>query len=75
VVALHPDSASLERHFEVAGSAFRKFAELIRMERIDIYGKVSDGVMARLREKASMLGSGAVVTHRLQAGFFRLGDW
>jgi hypothetical protein len=38
VVAVHPDSASIEYHMEVAGPAFRKFADLIDLLRIDVYG-------------------------------------
>lgn len=71
VVALHPDSASMELHFEVAGPAFRKFTELIDMLRIDVYGQLSDKLLNQLRQKAAMLGSGSVVVHTLHAGFAR----
>jgi hypothetical protein len=73
VFALHPDARSLERHLEMAGPGFRKFADLIRLLRIDVYGTVSEALLGRLREKARMLGSGTVVAHRRIAGFFRPG--
>ncbi len=73
VVAIHPDSASMEFHMEVAGSAFRKFTEFINLSTIEVYGKVSDKVLNRLRQKARMLGSGTVNVHKLYAGFARFG--
>ena len=71
VVAVHPDPASLEFHMDVGGPEFRKFASLIELSRIDIYGHVSDAVLERLHEKARMLGSGTVAVHELYAGFAR----
>ncbi len=73
VVAIHPDSASMEFHMEVAGPAFRKFTEFIKLSKIEVYGKVSDKVLDQLRQKAQMLGSGTVVVHKLHAGIARLG--
>ncbi len=73
VVAIHPDSASMEFHMEVAGPAFRKFTEFINLSTIEVYGKVSDKVLSQLRQKAQMLGSGTVVVHKLYAGFARFG--
>ena len=72
VVAVHPDSASLEFHMEVGGAEFRKFADLIDLSRIAVYGRVSEAVLKRLHRKARMLGRGTVVVHELYAGFARL---
>jgi hypothetical protein len=74
VVAVHPDSASVELHMDVCGAEFRKFAELIELSRIEIYGYVSDSVLKRLHQKARMLGNGTVAVHGLYAGFARWGD-
>ena len=71
VVAVHPDSASLEFHMDVGGAEFRKFADLIELSRIEVYGRVSDPVLERLHQKARMLGSGTVTVHELYAGFAR----
>lgn len=38
VVQLHPDTASLERHMDIAGPRFAPFAELLTLRRVDIYG-------------------------------------
>ena len=73
VLQIHPDSASAEFHMKVAGSAFPKFAELIRMTGIDIYGDPGQELLEMLKRKARMLGSGTVVVHGLHAGFFRSG--
>lgn len=71
VVAIHPDSDSLEFHIDVGGPEFRKFANLIRLQRIEVFGRVSDGVVERLEEKAKVLGSGTVSIHDFYAGFMR----
>lgn len=41
VVAVHPDSASMEFHLEIGGPEFRKFAELIDLRAIDVYGHLA----------------------------------
>ena len=71
VVAVHPDSASLEYHMGVGGAEFRKFADLIELLRIDVYGRLTDPVRERLNQKARMLGKGTVTVHEFHAGFFR----
>lgn len=71
VVAVHPDSASLEYHMDVGGAEFRKFADLIELLKIEVYGRVSDAVLERLRQKAKMLGGSTVAVHGLYAGFTR----
>jgi hypothetical protein len=74
VVQVHPDSASMEFHMNVAGSAFPKFSELLTLSRIDIYGKPSAKLLEQMRQKAQMLGDAALVVHEPHAGFIRLGD-
>ena len=71
VVAVHPDSASLEFHMDVGRAEFRKFADLIRLTRIEVYGRVSDGVLERLHQKARMLGGETVAVHEFYTGFTR----
>jgi hypothetical protein len=72
-VALHPDSASMEYHMDVGWEKFRAFGEHIQQRSIDVYGEVSENVVARLRKKIEMLGRGSVTIHRLHAGFVRIG--
>lgn len=72
VVAVHPDSASLEFHIEVAGGEFRKLAHLLELREIRIYGRPSERALALLQQKAQMLGEGVtVLVHELHAGFVR----
>jgi hypothetical protein len=71
VVAIHPDSASLEFHLDTGAAEFRKFSDLIDLVRIEVYGQVSDAVLDRLQQKAQMLGTGAVAVHDFYAGFTR----
>ena len=42
VVHVHPDSASLEHHMEVAGPIFRRFVELVTLSSIQVYGEASE---------------------------------
>jgi hypothetical protein len=70
VIAVHPDSASLELHVEVAGGEFRKLAHLVTLREIRIYGRPSDRALALLQQKAEMLGEGVTVrVHEPDAGF------
>lgn len=71
VVAVHPDSASLEFHMNVGADEFRKFASLIELSRIEVYGRVSETVLERLHQKARMLGTGTAAVHEYYAGFAR----
>ncbi len=71
VVQIHPDSASLERHLTVAGPVFRKFADLLTLGRVDVYGRVSEAALAQMRGKAQLLGNAAVVVHEFHSGFSR----
>jgi hypothetical protein len=74
VVQIHPNSASMERHMEIAAPVFRKFAGLLLMTRVDFYGTPSEALLERTRQKAELLGSAPVVVNELQAGFARLLD-
>jgi hypothetical protein len=56
---------------DVGADEFRRFADLIDLSRIEVYGAVSDAVLERLHRKARMLGSGTVAVHELHAGFAR----
>jgi hypothetical protein len=73
VLQVHPDSASLEHHMRIGGSAFAGFTELIRMQTMDVYGEPSEELLVLLRQKAKMLGGIPVVVHTRHAGFIRLG--
>ena len=72
VVAVHPDSASLELHMEVAGGEFRKLAHLLSLREIRLYGHPSDRAVALLQQKAEMLGDGVTIfVQSPYAGFVR----
>lgn len=71
VVAIHPDSESLEFHMDKGAAEFRKFQDLLDLSTIDVYGPVSESVVQRLHDKARMLGNGAVSVHDYYAGFAR----
>jgi quinol monooxygenase YgiN len=71
VIHVHRDPRSLERHAVIAGPLFGRFAELLRLLRIDLYGSPSDTAVEALRDKAELLGGATVVVHPLEAGFVR----
>jgi hypothetical protein len=73
VVAVHPDSASLERHMEIGSGEFRKLAHLVTLTAIECYGRPSEKALAQLSDKAATLGdAGAVVSIERFAGFTHL---
>jgi hypothetical protein len=71
VVQIHPDSASLERHLTVAGPMFRRFADLLTLARVDVYGGASEAALEQIRGKAQLLGKAPVLVHELHSGFTR----
>ena len=71
VVAVHRDSASLQFHMDTGAAEFRKFAHLIDLVSIDVYGRVSEAVLNRLHQKAHALGAATVTVHEFYAGFAR----
>jgi len=71
VLQIHPTSASMELHMNLAGPIFRKFAALLTLVRVDFYGRPSDALLEQMREKAQMLGGAPVVVNELHAGFAR----
>ena len=68
-VAVHPDSASLEFHMDIGGERFARFAGLITLQAIDVFGPVSAAVVELLVGKARMLGTGTVRVHHMHAGY------
>jgi hypothetical protein len=72
VVAVHPDSASLEFHLSIGDPEFRKVGAFIRLRAIEVFGQPSDTVLDRLHEKARMLGDATVVVRSADAGFARM---
>ncbi len=61
VVAVHPDSASLELHMEIGSAEFRKLAHMLTLTSIECYGRPSERALDQLREKAATLGDGGTV--------------
>ena len=70
VVAVHPDSASLELHMDIGRAEFRKLAHLLTLTSIECYGRPSERALEQLRQKAATLGGGGtVVSIGRYAGF------
>ena len=75
VVAVHPDTASVERHMDVGAEAFRAFADLIEMQGIEVYGPASERMLRQLEEKAADLGEhGQVLVNGAYAGFSQISE-
>ena len=71
VFQVHPDSASMEYHMEVAAPEFAKVKDLLELSAIEIYGDASDKLLGQLRKKAQLLGGATLAAHDLHAGFTR----
>jgi hypothetical protein len=73
VVAVHPDSASLELHMDLGSAEFRKLAHLLTLRSIECYGRPSEMALEQLRKKAATLGeAGTIVSIGRFAGFTHL---
>jgi hypothetical protein len=72
VVQIHPSSASMELHLEIAAPVFRKLAGLVDLKRVDFYGRPSEALLERTRQKTELLGRAPVVVNELHAGFARI---
>ena len=73
VVAVHPDSASLELHLDIGGAEFGKLAHLLTLTAIECYGRPSARALDQLRRKAAALGDGrSIVSIGRFAGFAHL---
>jgi hypothetical protein len=72
VVQIHPDAASMEFHMRVGADLFRRFAGLLTMRTMEIYGESSADLVKAMRTKAAMLGTADVQVHDFHAGFTRL---
>ena len=73
VVAVHPDSASLELHLDIGSSEFRKLAHLLTLTAIECYGRPSEKALEQLQQKAATLGDdGTIVSIGRFAGFTHL---
>jgi quinol monooxygenase YgiN len=72
VVQIHPDSASVEFHMKAAADLFPRFAKLLRLSRLEIFGRPSPDLLDQMRAKARMLGDAPVDVYDLHAGFARL---
>jgi len=72
LIQVHPDAASLEFHMQIAAANFPRFTEYIKFLKIDVYGVPGESLLALLKKKTQMLGSGEIELHDLQSGFIRL---
>jgi len=71
VIHVHADSASLDLHLDVAGPRFGRFADLLTLSSIHIYGEPSARAVKQLEDKVRLLGTGEVTVHPPHAGFGR----
>jgi hypothetical protein len=75
VIAVHPDSASLELHLDIGSGEFRKLAHLLRLTAIECYGRPSKKALEQMHQKAATLGDrGTIVSIGRFAGFSHLGS-
>ena len=71
IIHLHRDSASLEQHLEAGREQFERFAGLVTLRSIRVYGEPSERAIEKLHAKARTLGVDDVAVRSLHAGFIR----
>jgi hypothetical protein len=71
VVHVHVDPSSLDHHMDVVGPRLERFADLLTLSSITIYGQPSARALAQLQDKIHLLGAGEVTVHLSHAGFSR----
>jgi hypothetical protein len=71
VIHIHADPSSLDLHMDVAGPRFGRFADLLTLSSIRIFGEPSAQAVRQLEDKVRLLGTGEVTVHPLHAGFGR----
>jgi len=71
VVHVHTDSDSLDHHMDVAGPRFARFADLLELSSIHIFGAPSARAIEQLEHKVRLLGTGEVTVHPPHTGFGR----
>jgi hypothetical protein len=74
VLHMHSDATSLDYHMDVAGPEFRRFADLITLSSIRVYGEPSEKALRQLQEKAHLLGCDDVAVQGFHAGLARFGS-
>ena len=73
VVAIHPNSASLELHLRVGGPEFRKVGRFITLREIEVFGEPTWSHSSSCGD-ARVLGAAEVIVHSADAAFDRLGS-
>jgi hypothetical protein len=71
VVNVHADAASLDDHLDVVGPRLERFADLLSLSSIHIYGEPSRRALELAQGKVRLLGAGEVTVHASHAGFSR----
>jgi hypothetical protein len=71
VAAVHPDSASLERHLQLGGPRFAAIGRYITLRSIEVMGEPSPAATEAIRAKAHLLGDATVRIHPWEPGFAR----
>lgn len=71
VLQIHPDSASMELHMQMAASIFPRFKDLLTLNAMEVYGDPSEPLMAQIKKKVDLLGRASIAVHHQTAGFAR----
>lgn len=71
VLHVHGDEASLRRHMEVIQPRLARFAELLELREIEVFGEVGPELIEQLNAKLRLLGSEGLLVRHAQAGYLR----
>jgi hypothetical protein len=68
-IMVHPDSASLEFHLQVASSKIQGGVQMVQTRRIELYGDVSERLLEQLRRISAISGDWPVTVKSHLHGF------
>ena len=68
-IMVFPDSAALEYHMQVAASRIGVGVQMVRTSKVELYGQVSDALVAQLWRVSEMSGSWPVIVKEHLRGF------
>jgi len=71
VLHVHRDEASLRRHMEVIQPRLPRFADLLELVEIEVFGKVGPELATQLQAKLRLLGKEGLQVRHAEAGFLR----
>jgi hypothetical protein len=68
-IQVHPDSESLEYHLDIARTKVNSGVQLVKVARVELYGKPNVGIVERLHSMSEISGGWPVIVKMTLHGF------